>query len=118
MKNHKKIFIGSILLALFPILLLAQVMQSDHYRIRSDSINVGGGFSSSSVYFLEDTTGEVGSGTSSSAHYNLSAGYQALQSTYLSISNVNDITMPAIGGVTGGVSDAEATWNVITDDPA
>ena len=37
----------------------AQVMQSTSYRIQSDSINFGGGFSSSTNYNLESTGGEI-----------------------------------------------------------
>lgn len=44
----------------------AQVMQSTNYQIQSDSINIGGGFSSSSNYAVESTVGEVGTGKSDS----------------------------------------------------
>ena len=112
-------YFSAVFLALAtPALLWAAVMQSGSYRIQSDSINVGGGYSTSSNYAEQDTVGEAGSGTSSSASYNLSAGYQALQSTYLAISDSADISLPSIGGVSGGVSNAQSVWTVTTDDPA
>ena len=102
----------------FPIFIWAAVMQSNTYRIQSDSINIGGGLSTSTNYRQESTFGEIGTGTSSSATYNLSAGYQALQNNYLAITNSADISLPAIGGVSGGNSTGQSTWTVTTDDPA
>jgi hypothetical protein len=68
----------------------AQVMQSTNYRIQSDSVNVGGIYSSSSNYRLEDTTGEIATGESSSTNYQIKAGYQQMQETYLSLSGGTD----------------------------
>lgn len=93
-------------------------MSSPSYKLRSDSINIGGGLSTSSNYTQESTIGEVGSGTSSSASYNLSAGYQAMQSVYLAITDSADITLPPIGGVSGGNSTGQSSWTITTDDPA
>jgi hypothetical protein len=97
----------------------AQVMQSTSYRIQSDSINVGGVFSTSSSYRLEDTTGEVATGLGTSTTYNLSAGYQSMQEVYLSLSSIADVTLtPAIGGVSGGTSNGSTTMTATTDNPA
>ncbi len=94
----------------------AQVMQSTSYRIESDSINIGGSFSSSTSYKLEDTIGEVATGFSSSTSYNLSAGYQALQAAYLALSGATNVTLsPTLGGVTGGESNGSTTVIATTD---
>lgn len=97
----------------------AQVMQSTNYRIESDSINVGGVRSTSSNYSLEDTTGEMASGESSSATYYLGAGYQHTLADYLSLSVSPDVVLtPALGGLTGGTSNGSTTLTVITDNAA
>jgi len=52
-------------------------MSSTNYQIQWDNINTGGtDFSTSTSYQLNDTIGDI-SGTSTSANYNLSAGYRA-----------------------------------------
>jgi len=97
----------------------AYVMSSPNYRIRSDSINIGGTRQTSASYRMEDTIGEIASDESASASYRLKAGYQQMQEVYISISAPADVTMnPAIAGVTGGTGDGQASWTVITDNPA
>jgi hypothetical protein len=94
-------------------------MNSSNYRINPDSINFGGGQSSGSSYNLEDTIGEVGSGTSSSTSYRTSAGYQEMLNSYLAVSAPADITMaPTINGLAGGIGNATASWAVTTDNAA
>lgn len=101
------------------ILTFAQVMQSPSYQIESDSINIGGGFSSSSSYMLEDTLGEQATGRSSSTQYQLRAGYQQMQEVYLAISPAADVSMtPAISGITGGQSSGTTSVTVVTDNAA
>lgn len=100
-------------------LALAQVSSSTNYRLQTDSINFGGGLSTSTSYVQESTFGELGTGTSSSPTYQLRAGYQQMQEVYLSISQPADVDMsPDIGGLTGGVSNGSTTFTVITDSPA
>ncbi len=111
-------YLVSVIVLTAPLFILAAVMQSSSYRIQTDSLNIGGGYSSSTNYQQQSTIGEVGSGTSSSASYNLSAGYQAMQSTYLAITDSANITLPPIGGVSGGNSTGQSTWTVTTDDVA
>ncbi len=97
-------------LILTPLILIsvtfagAQVMQSGSYRIQSDSINFGGGFSTSTNYELESTAGEVATGESSSTAYGMRAGYQQMQEVYLSLSGFGAVSMsPSIAGITGGI---------------
>jgi hypothetical protein len=98
---------------------LAQVMQSGSFGIQSDSVNFGGGFSSSSNYELESTVGEIASGNSESSQYNLYAGYQQMQSVYLALSGAANIALtPAISGVSGGTANGSTTLTVITDSPS
>lgn len=116
----------SILAAFLTILVLltlplatAQVMQSGSYQIQSDSVNFGGGYSSSTNYQQESTFGEVATGRSTSTSYNLYAGYQQMLSTYLSITGATDVTLtPSLGGLTGGESNGSTTVTVVTDNPA
>lgn len=97
----------------------AAVMQSDNYKIQSDSINIGGILATSTNYKLEDTVGEVATGESTSASYKLKAGYQQMQEIVISITSPSDVTMsPSIGGVAGGTGNGSAVWTVTTDDPA
>lgn len=94
----------------------AYVASSENYRLQADSVNFGGQFSSSTNYKLEDTLGEIGTGTSSDA-YNLHAGYQAMsEDVYLTLSTAGDVTLsPAIDSATGGVSTGSASWTVTTN---
>jgi hypothetical protein len=97
----------------------AQVMSSTNYQIQSDSVNVGGGNSTSTNYGLESTTGEIATGNSSSTNYSLRAGYQQMQEVFLSLSAAADVTLlPALGGLTGGVSSGTTAVLVTTDSPS
>lgn len=97
----------------------AQVRSSSNYELQSDSINIGGGLSSSTNYVQENTVGEVATGFSSSTSYSLYAGYQQMQSIYLSMSAPADVVMdPALPGLTGGTSNGSTTVTVTTDNPA
>lgn len=109
-------------LALFvgiPFAAFSAVMQSANYQIQNDSINIGGTENSSSGnYQVSDTLGESATGNSSSASYNLYAGYRQMTGSSIAISAPADVTMsPSINGLTGGTSNGSATWTVTTDDP-
>ena len=97
----------------------AQVMQSTNYQVQSDSVNFGGGYSTSSGYILESTAGEVGTGELTGTSFNLYAGYQQMQETYIAISGASAIGMiPAIPGISGGTSNGSTTVTVTTDSTA
>jgi hypothetical protein len=96
-----------------------QVRSSNIYQIQSDSINFGGGLSTSTSYSSESTFGEIATGVSTSSTYSLRAGYQQMQSVYLSLTGGTDVAMnPSIPGVTGGVSNGSTTFTVVTDSPS
>ena len=98
---------------------LAYVASSTSYRIQADSINIGGVVSTSTSYRAEDTIGEEGVGTSSSASYNLKGGYQQMNQAYLAITVSGNVTLsPSIPDVGGGTANGVATWTVTTDNPA
>jgi len=98
---------------------LAQVRSSPSYQLQSDSINVGGGLSTSSSYTQESTVGEVGTGPSDSTSYALRAGYQQMQEVFVSISTTGDVLMsPDLPGLTGGTSNGSTTVTVVTDSPS
>lgn len=98
---------------------LAQVSTSNNYQIYSDSVNFGGGFSTSTSFLQEATFGEVATGRGTSTSYNLFAGYQQMQEVFLSLTNGSDVTLsPNIGGVTGGTSYGSSSVVAVTDSPS
>jgi hypothetical protein len=96
------------------------VASSSNYILQSDSVNFGGGYSTSSSYKLQDTLGEIGSGFYSSSTMVLNGGYQAMPlDIYLAVSSPSNPQMSSvINGVGGGVSNGSSTWQVQTDNPA
>jgi hypothetical protein len=97
----------------------AQVMSSPSYRLTSDSVNIGGGFSTSSNYIQESTVGEIATGPSDSTSYGLRAGYQQMQQVFLSLSAPADVILsPDLGGLSGGEANGSTTVTVITDSPS
>ena len=95
------------------------MMSSSNYGIAADSINFGGGNSSSTNYIQESTGGEVATGFSSSTNYSMFAGYQQMNGVVLSVVPPSNVIMtPNIGGITGGTSNGSTTFTVTTDDPA
>lgn len=112
--------IGSFfLIVIFLQPVLGYVRSSSNYRLQSDSINIGGNFSSSTIYHMGDTIGEIATGNSSSTSFSIKAGYQQMQEVYLAMSNPVDVALtPSIPGVTGGTANGSVIWTVITDGPA
>lgn len=109
-------------LVLTPLLLLtlsvasAQVMSSNNYAISADSLNSGGGYSSSTNYQSESTVGEIATGRSASAAYELRAGYQQMLEVYIALTGASAVSMsPNIPGVTGGTANGSTTVMVTTD---
>lgn len=97
----------------------AQVRSSTNYQLQSDSINAGGGFSSSASYNQENTVGEVATGESNSSTYILKAGYQQMQEVYISLASTGNVIMsPNLPGLTGGTSNGSSTFTVTTDSPS
>ncbi len=108
----------SVLFAVAP-LAFGYVASSSNYRIQSDSVNVGGVFSSSTSYRAEDTVGESGAGTSSSATFSIKAGYQQMQDVYLALAPSGNIALsPNIPATGGGSADGVASFVVTTDNVA
>ena len=78
-KKKSKLIISTIILTfIIPIVSVGAAMSSSNYKINADSINIGGGQSSSTNYQMEDTIGEVATGDSDSDSYKTKAGYQAM----------------------------------------
>lgn len=98
--------------------LLAQVMQSTTYKITTDSINAGGGSSTSTTYTLGDTLGEVGTGDSNSTTYYMHAGFWQMQGSFISISSPADLALTHIGGIAGEATEGTMSWLVTTDNNA
>ncbi len=97
----------------------AQSMQSASYQIEFDSINVGGGRGESDSYIIEDTTGEIASGPSDSASYQIRAGYQQMNETYLALTSADSVALlPSLPGITGGVASGTTSVVAVTDSRA
>jgi hypothetical protein len=119
------IFFSFICAALGTVLVLstlsigfAQVRSSASYQLQSDSINIGGGLGTSSSFQLDSTVGEVATGRSTSSNFSLQAGFQQMQTTFISVSVPTDVVMtPNLPGITGGTSTGSTTVTVITDNP-
>ncbi len=109
-------FLSLFLIPLYTI--FAESMQSNTYRISSDSINVGGEGSTSTTYNLDDTLGEVSTGDSNSSNYYLHAGFWQMQESYISISSPADLALTHIGGINGEATEGTMSWQVITDNTA
>lgn len=124
MKHH--LITSLVLAALFTVgglnmlqLGLAQVATSSNFQLQSDSLNFGGGLSTSTNYTQESTFGEVATGVGTSSTYQLKAGYQQMQEIYLSMTDATDVTLaPTLAGLTGGTSNGSTTVTVTTDNPA
>lgn len=100
-------------------LALAEVRTSPSYQLESDSLNFGGGAGASANYSLQDTLGEVATGYSSSASYNLHAGFQQLRESFISLTAPSAVNLlPALGGMTGGISNGSSTVTILTDSPS
>lgn len=109
----------TLLLGSFSFVSHAQVRSSSNYQLQSDSINLGGGLSTSTNYIQESTIGEIATGRSTSSNFSLQAGYQQMQEVFLSLAGGGAVTMdPALPGITGGTSNGSTTFTVITDSPA
>ncbi len=99
--------------------LYAVVMNSSNYSLESDSINFGGGRSSSSNFVQESTFGEVATGYSGSSSYNLHAGYQQMSSSFISLSVSGDVSLsPSIPVSGAGVATGSTVITVTTDNSA
>jgi hypothetical protein len=118
--NRVKILIVFILLGTAVSMAQSYVASSPGYILQSDSMNFGGGYSTSSAYRLQDTLGEIGSGLYSSTTMIFAGGYQAMPlDIYLAITSPdNPVMLSVINGVGGGNSTGSTTWRVQTDNPA
>ncbi len=97
----------------------AQVMQSGSYRIQSDSLNFGGGLSSSTSYSLESTAGEVATGDRAGVNFNLRGGYQQMTTNFIAMTSPSSVLMsPSIPGIGGGTANGSTTVTVTTDSAA
>jgi hypothetical protein len=114
----RSVFITFIIFTfVLPFIVVGQVRESTNYKIERDSLNVGGGFTSSGNFQMESSVGELGTGFSTSTNYILSAGYQQnLEEIYIAISSPSDLTLDSINGLTGGFSTSSTSWNITTNN--
>ncbi len=96
----------------------AYVASSSSFTLEKDSINFSGTENSSStLYRMSDTVGEVATGGSVGTSFNLNAGYRAMEaSTYITLSSPGDIALSSINQADRGLSEGSATWNVVTNN--
>ena len=96
---------------------MATVMESTHYSMQSDSVNVGGVYGTCMSYTMEDTIGEIATGNSTSTSYNLHAGYQQMHESSISISTGSDIILTALS-MNQDTAVGNISWTITTDDVA
>lgn len=112
-------FLATVLVLALLNVAVAQVRTSPSYQVQSDSINIGGGFATSTSYRQESTVGEIATGPSDSTTYALRAGYQQMQSVFISLATTGDVIMsPDLFGLTSDVSNGSTTFTVVTDSPS
>ncbi len=117
--NMRIIFLALISFFLLGADISATVMNSTNYSLESDSLNFGGGRSSSSNFVQESTFGEIATGYLASANYNLHAGYQQMDASFLSLSVSGNVSLlPAIPASGAGVATGSTTVLVTTDNSA
>lgn len=116
LKRFRKIFFIILLIITFTHSTLAQVASSTNYRLQADSLNFSGGLSNSTNYNLENTLGELATGPSTSTNYGVSAGYQQMISSSISITAPSDVSLNGITGT--GASSGTVAWTVTTDNSA
>ena len=114
-KKAQYIGIMVFLVSLCHPLTALSVMESTNYRVDFDSLNFGGGYSSSSNYQLQDTAGELGSGNSDSTNYQMRAGYQQMNSSYISINGQSLIDLGNSPGIVVSNVASSTVVNVTTD---
>jgi len=114
---YKKILYTYILLLLLilPGNALSQ-MESTNYRIDFDSVNTGGEISTSTNYRISDTMGEVATGDSDSTNYQMRAGYQQMNTSFISISGLTSEILPNMSGIVAGTSATSTSVTVTTDN--
>ena len=97
--------------------ILAYVMESNTYRLQSDSINVYGGRGTSTSYHLEDSAGEIATGYSDSTNYKIHAGFQQTDEAWVALSIPDEIILsPSISGLNGGIATGSGNIEVTTND--
>lgn len=108
-----------IFLSIVSILILPNpvfsLMESSNYKILFDSVNVGGGDSSSANYQLQDTVGEIATGNSNSTNFQMRAGYQQLNSSYITISTETIVDIGNLSGFSSSSSTVSENVKVTTD---
>jgi hypothetical protein len=116
MKNLK-IYILVVFLLGLATPALAYVMSSTSYRIERDSINFAGGLGTSTSYKTESTLGEAGTGLATSTSFSLKAGYQQMDSTWVTLTvPASGTLLPAIDKNTGGIASTSVAFTVITNN--
>ncbi len=112
LNNHKKIYAGLLLLLLgfWPAVLCGE-MSSESYRIFADDFNVGGVYSTSTSYALNDSIGEWPSSLPTSTSYEIRAGFQAMEKGELSLT-ISDTTLNLGSLSVSAVSSDSATITV------
>ncbi len=119
LRKRRNVSAALVLLLTFYALSAQAQMSSGSYRVQFDSVNFGGGLSSSASYTQESTFGEIASGDSSSANFVMHAGYQQLNQSFLSVSDAGDVTLtPNVGSISGGTANGSTAITVATDNTA
>jgi len=119
MNNKKTKFISSLIVIICLLfssipsdVLAQQAMSSGNYKIQSDSVNFAGNRSTSALYGLESTAGEISTGNISSPSYAAQIGYQAMVFTDI----IPPSAPPSISATALTTDRIEINWGESTDN--
>jgi hypothetical protein len=110
----KKILTIITIIFLVGPLTASAVMQSGNYKIDADSLNTGGGFSSSENFKVGDNLGEVINGEGASTSYRVKDGLQYMIDSYLTLTL--DSNSQDLGSITYGTPATGQTVATVTTD--
>lgn len=115
--NNNLIFTAALIISLAASPALAAVMSSTNYAIERDSINFGGGLSTSTTYSSESSLNGIETGLATSTSYILNGGYQQMDQSTISLTVPGSQTMSGtITTASGGIATASAAINVATNN--
>lgn len=111
MARKLKHYLTTVLLLALPLAVWSAT--SENYEIVADSLNFLGGTSSSETYLLDTTGGELATGTSTSASYDLDAGYRPMiDDGGLIVDIPTSVSFEQVDLAVGGTRSDDLSWSI------
>ncbi len=118
MKNKKIFYFLPVALLSFVFTAQAYVASSTNFRIESDVVSMGGGFSTSTNFSVQDSLSDRVLGMVSGTTSGINTGYLPMLSSSISVTYPSSVALlPAIKSGEGGQGNGSASVTVITDNP-